>query len=863
MTWATEITADNPLYWHKFQSAVDNMSNAGTLVAGIVGANEAVDLAFTQGYYSTLGAGVVCQDGDAFTVELVFKTPAVMANRVELYYQPATALEKSFLTITADGRLQHPYWFNLTSSSGLLVADTWYTAAVVYNGVDTLYLYLNGAEVDSAAAAPALMTTLYANGSDVGPSSPMFYINGHKNAQTAGWFPDEFDIDGNLADELVTFEAALTPARLAAHATALGLQPPQQPDILDPVLPITWSIQDTLDPYLRIIWNIAATLNPVLPITWSIKDTLDPVLPIRWEIPTTVSPALPITWSIIDWPNQAASAVAWHLVVKVNGVDISDRLVDQVRIAAEETASTLADVVFLPDPGVIDPATWENMPLTIDFCTRDSAGVLRDQVRRFTGKVSRARYDPDGARVKLRGTTDLQGRLEATDQAHIDTLIDAAYWSPFVFDESVDGWQYAQDRLSTRPAELHIDAEGFLRVADWAAGAPAITFTDATRFADTLEVERVTRRDLVNQVSIAFDFRFVRLRQRELTVRIAYPFDACEFMLRAFDVLQRAQVQAVADSGRWSRLGEIEYTPFFEPGTYMCSNDGGARFPVVFAGAGVDYSGLCLGAAWRAARRWAQTITETATINVRGSDSVDAVGAIGFAEDYNLAAEYDATAWETESFDGRRAGGALNSAGDYIVDADTIAARGRVEFEQAQQCAIAKARTTILERHRRNRVRFAPVYRPDMSLDKTVRVDTPDLAATGKVYGYVETFDLVAGWPALEVTLAISRHSGAGLAVDDPIAAAPLPTPTVEALQPGGVTLGYYIGGDPDSPAQVDDWQGFITNRQVPTDLNTLYDPGLVFEYPAIEAAARDAVGEVSTLDVDVDIPLDELTMGA
>ncbi len=47
------------------------------------------------------------------------------------------------------------------------------------------------------------------------------------------------------------------------------------------------------------------------------------------------------------------------------------------------------------------------------------------------------------------------------------------YYSPVIFDETADGWQQAQDRLSTQQAAYDLDVSGTGRLTDWVPKATA------------------------------------------------------------------------------------------------------------------------------------------------------------------------------------------------------------------------------------------------------------------------------------------------------------------------------------------------------------------------------------------------------
>lgn len=549
------------------------------------------------------------------------------------------------------------------------------------------------------------------------------------------------------------------------------------------------------------------------------------------------------------------SAAAWTVTATLDDVDITAKLAESIEIRAEENTSTLATFVMIPAAGTVNPDDYERKSVSISFVGLDAAGATLYTQRRYTGVTTRAVYDPDGGLLTIEATTDLQGQLENISRDQIDTLIADGQWSKHVFDDAATGWQYALDRLSTTPAALWCNPAGQVVVTDWAAKATAdVEFTDAGRFAGTLALERNTRRDIISRNQLNIDFRFVRLRHRQMLVNFVHSIGFCGYLDGEATVPQRAMIQAAADSNAWTRLSEIDFTPLPDVGTYC----GGKNW----TGGGEDF---CLGAIWTAARRWAQTITEAYALTVFAPDIEAAIGVQAVSEDYGLEAIYDAGDYERiDAFDGPPSGATFVAATqDYQLDADETEAHGRTELEAAQTCAIAKARVEILGRARGNRVRVGAVYDPMITLASTVRVNTPDFVAKGKVFAYTERFNLNTGEPSLDLTLALSRHGGSGTASDDSIAAAGQPAQPAETPTPRTYQLGVRAGGVTGAPADSDAWDGYICNAYsvAQTDPSNLYRERFVLNMPEIEDAARDATEVAQPASYEVAVPQDELTM--
>jgi hypothetical protein len=131
------------------------------------------------------------------------------------------------------------------------------------------------------------------------------------------------------------------------------------------------------------------------------------------------------------------------------------------------------------------------------------------------------------------------------------------------------------------------------------------------------------------------------------------------------------------------------------------------------------------------------------------------------------------------------------------------------------------------------------------------------------VYSYTERLDLNAGFPELDLVLALSRHGGSGIASDDTIAAATKPTQPAETPTDRTYVLGVRAGGVTGAPADNDAWDGYICNAYsvAQTDPTNLYRERFVLNMPAIEGTARDATEAPQTASYEVAVPQDELTM--
>ena len=466
----------------------------------------------------------------------------------------------------------------------------------------------------------------------------------------------------------------------------------------------------------------------------------------------------------------------WTVEVRIDNTPV-DRLVGQIEIQCEETASGTCRFDLLPAAGEVDPDDYERKRVTIDYVALNTAGVEQWRSRRFTGVTLTATYDPDTGVMSVEGSHELQSWFEDIDpdieqdaqRATIASMVGGT-WSQHVFDETADNWRYAQDRLSTAQQCIYIDRAGYFQRVAWAAKATAdVVLTDSARFGNTLRVERPDQRDLVTRVKIGFDFRFNRLRHREIRVVFNTP-GFCSYLNQGWILPSKSMIQSASEQGGWTRITDILWTDLPPAGVYCTPlrgwQPGGSE-------------AFCLGASWTMARRWAQRVNEDYTIEVTAPNLEAAIGARVVTEDYGVEATYDATDFENlTSFDDRPSGSSLMPAlDDWTIDAVDAEYNGRTAFNTAKAVAIARAQTLIAERARGWRVSMECPWRPDIGLDSTVEVDTPYLECKGKVFAYRERLDLDTGETLIAPTLALSRHYNPAALPADPVlsAAALLP----------------------------------------------------------------------------------------
>ena len=141
----------------------------------------------------------------------------------------------------------------------------------------------------------------------------------------------------------------------------------------------------------------------------------------------------------------AGRAGIWATIVTIAGVDVTARIIGDIRIDAEEDSARVADLTISPASTSFTVAAWVGKAVTIDI-TAMHTGSPTSVTRLFTGIIDTPVLDLVWRRIGLRCTDDLQGIVEALESVDIDDAIPGGYYSPAIFDPAALGW--SRDRKS-------------------------------------------------------------------------------------------------------------------------------------------------------------------------------------------------------------------------------------------------------------------------------------------------------------------------------------------------------------------------------------------------------------------------------
>ena len=497
---------------------------------------------------------------------------------------------------------------------------------------------------------------------------------------------------------------------------------------------------------------------------------------------------------------EQGGSFVWRLQVLLGGVDVTSVLTGSVVISRSEDGDAVARFAVYLGAGPVNVAAYTGAALTVDFIV---LGEMDFSSRRFTGYLVQPSFDVLSRVMFCEATTRLADSIERMELAEIDQLT-GGQWSPDVFEETAgrSRWEYAQERMSTRPASLNVGRVGMPRVTSWQP-AQAFEFGAGTTVYESLDVNLAPLGDTPNVYELELDYRFTRYRQRNQSYSWLHPGTGGNTSLTGFnawraDSTELPVIQMITEatesagwylrSASWFRLyGDLPDLP--QP-WYNDNTD------------------LLLGANWSASIRWSQRAVEQYRLRLQVDDSVAAVGEV--IERARVVLDTDSAgdqAWD------RSTGADGVTVGDLPINSGS--SREPSRLAAAAECALGVGRTMLLASHRANQVTWQTPLAHALGVDfgKGVRLADGQVAVTGVPAALEEEMDITTGLAMLTITLAVSV--GQSGSVDDALA---LPEPPEFDDEPGPVVPGALptqLGLRTTSPLYDDELPGFAGNYSI------------------------------------------------
>ncbi|MCY1275483.1 hypothetical protein D9M68_254080 [compost metagenome] len=544
----------------------------------------------------------------------------------------------------------------------------------------------------------------------------------------------------------------------------------------------------------------------------------------------------------------AGQAFNWRLRLLVGGDDLTGQLTGAVDVDREENAAGVAGFTVCLPPGPVVPTDWLGKAVAIDYISRDRDGLVTE-ARLYTGQLEMPAWNATSRLLGCECSDGVQQRVEAMPIEAIDAQVGGT-WSPDVF-EPVEGrsrWDYAQERLSTRPAALDCSPTGEIRVTNWAAQSPHYVFGPGTTLHESLQIELQPHGAVINRVEIEVDYRWSRLYQFNQAFEWAHPNASpggfCQWRVWTTDLPTTEMFVEGVESASMKLVGGVT----------------GNRLPLSAADPCLTgqpwkntYNNLWLVASVSGARRWAQTVTEhyTLTLTAPGGEDGSSTQVIS----------RDSAAFEIES-DRVEEWQDADPDGDTRVESLADEAR-RTE---ALTCLLHRGATELLDAHRGTTVSWQVPTDLVLGIDLIHTLQLSDFAdATGKCRRIQHQLDLGAGTAITTLSIAVSRGGGE----NDPLVVPAAPDTDLPPLDDSSETLQTQLGGRLNNPVTGnpippydEELPGFSGNWDAKDDLTAEEFPRqLRLESLEIGAEYTDeATGEVATT-YRVGIPNDQLEL--
>lgn len=446
----------------------------------------------------------------------------------------------------------------------------------------------------------------------------------------------------------------------------------------------------------------------------------------------------------------------WRVLVTLAGVDKSSQLVGEVVIDGEESSAAIAEFTLLPEVGPINPDQWIGAEVLLHSVIDGGAPE-----RIFTGTVDVPKYDIDSGLTKFRCTDGLQKRVEEMSRTEIDDIVWAS-WSPYVFEDTWDGWQYAQDQASTDYYSLEADRFGVIDVnAMFARDSFSRVYSDSDYLAGSLEVDLPSHRDLVNRVNLSIECRYTLFQEVTGNAGWAWPYKPGD--APGWPVPSPSAAQSAASSA--GHLVSFNYQEFPETGLYKEGSWTAASSVDISSGNFVSWrndrpSESCFSFSSTVAKRAAVEVTFTYYQRIDFTDSIGRYGGSEKEEVFSLDLTASAPAgWEQFQSD-------VSSPGSFSdnewLRPDMPVSFDPGLFEKVVEVLIYHHQVDMMKRHRA-RVRFGVPFDPLIDRSLFARINSSKVTASGKVFRYVHKLNTEDGRAITELTIAPNVCGASGV----------------------------------------------------------------------------------------------------
>lgn len=330
----------------------------------------------------------------------------------------------------------------------------------------------------------------------------------------------------------------------------------------------------------------------------------------------------------------------WSASVVVGGVDITQHVIEDINIGIEINAARVATFSFLLDIAVIDINAYAAKPVTITYREYDPiTGLQTTESVIFSGIVDTPSFDLSTGVLSLTCTDAIQKQVMSLPVEKITELTPKAYWSPYVYQEYNNRWEYLLQTIETYPYMFYMDSNKTLTVVEEQVTAIKYQFERNSIIDGSLKVDLASSRNIVNYIDVSFTYSKDEYREQIINLN----WEGNPFIPTASACGAGMIVDAISEAG-----GSIVGNPVFsiQPKTRMVEQGG---YTSVVVNQGDEL--IAVGCSIKVAKRYTQNVSNTFKTVVKSDTSIADVGILSATEEVTLSAEYlpDATKWFTET----------------------------------------------------------------------------------------------------------------------------------------------------------------------------------------------------------------------
>lgn len=513
----------------------------------------------------------------------------------------------------------------------------------------------------------------------------------------------------------------------------------------------------------------------------------------------------------------------WNVELFLDNINISDNLTNTLRIEAEEGTAKVAEFSLIPNAGPISVTKWIGKSVKIFYQAQNEDFLL------FDGVVDEPIYDRTTKITTFSCTDQLQERIQRSRRSEIDDLIQG-HWSSIVFENTSDNWIYAQDQLSTLPTSLDLSRDNLFQLTPWKAKKePDYVFTEDDVLYQSIQVQLANRREIHNQVNILYQYRYQRLKQREIHFDYRYPLDFCEQNYRNATLPNVEMIQQAIAGTNWLLKNKVEFEHQRGPGWVTC---GDVKFGFMIKEEIRQF--LVREARFVLAKRFTQTVTEHYQLQLHAPQSISQLGEITSHDtlSFEVPAESDKFV-NNSNYQPPILGSITDNQGEYVFEVED-----RGGLNHAIQTKINQAKTAILKSHRNNLISFKTPLHPSIERHHTVKLDLTHVKAQGKVKHIVHECDFNQGSCQTTITIAVSRTDNDDIVNETGFMLPVKDNQWDEMSNPIKIFLPSNLGGKISSPVYDETWDGYTGNEKLEPNVKP-YPERFAITVPAIEEAQQ------------------------